>query len=95
MKKSDKIFIAGHNGLVGSSVFKLLKKEGFKNLITTGLLGKEITHTDNTKSASKNILLIPEGINEELNKFIQVCPIEMLDKLDNPISLKQIKSKSA
>ena len=34
MKKSDKIYIAGHNGLVGSSVFNLLKKNGFKNLIT-------------------------------------------------------------
>ncbi len=33
MKKSDKIFIAGHNGLVGSSVYNLLKKKGFKNLI--------------------------------------------------------------
>ena len=34
MKKSDKIFIAGHNGLVGNAVYKLLKKKGFKNLIT-------------------------------------------------------------
>lgn len=34
MKKSDNIFIAGHNGLVGSSVLKLLKNKGFKNLIT-------------------------------------------------------------
>ena len=34
MKKSDKIYIAGHNGLVGSSIYSLLKKNGFKNLIT-------------------------------------------------------------
>ena len=34
MKKSDKIFIAGHNGLVGNSVLNQLKKKGFKNLIT-------------------------------------------------------------
>jgi len=33
MKKSDNIFIAGHNGLVGSSVLKLLRKKGYKNLI--------------------------------------------------------------
>ena len=46
-----------------------------------------------TKSKiAENILT---NFDEELNKFIQVCPIEMLDKLDNPISLKQIKSKSA
>ena len=34
MKKSDKIFIAGHNGLVGNAVLNLLKKKGFKNLLT-------------------------------------------------------------
>lgn len=33
MKKTDKIFIAGHNGLVGNSVLVNLKKKGFKNLI--------------------------------------------------------------
>ena len=34
MKKSDNIFIAGHKGLVGNAVYDLLKKKGFKNLIT-------------------------------------------------------------
>ena len=34
MKKSDNIFIAGHKGLVGSAVYKLLKRKGFKNIIT-------------------------------------------------------------
>ena len=29
-----KIFVAGHNGLVGSSVYRKLKKRGFKSLIT-------------------------------------------------------------
>ena len=33
MKKSDNIFIAGHKGLVGNSLLKLLKKKGFSNLI--------------------------------------------------------------
>jgi len=33
MEKNDAIFIAGHNGLVGSSVLKKLKKDGFKNII--------------------------------------------------------------
>ncbi len=34
MKKTDCIFIAGHKGLVGSSVLNLLKKKGFRNIIT-------------------------------------------------------------
>ena len=36
MKNSDKVFVAGHNGLVGRAVIDLLKKKGFKNLITIG-----------------------------------------------------------
>jgi len=34
IKKKDKIFLAGHNGLVGSAILKLLKKENYQNIIT-------------------------------------------------------------
>jgi len=34
VNKSDNIFIAGHKGLVGNAIYNLLKKKGFKNLIT-------------------------------------------------------------
>jgi len=34
MKLTDKIYIAGHNGLVGSAIFRLLKKKGYSNIIT-------------------------------------------------------------
>ena len=33
MKKSSKIYIAGHTGLVGSSIVRLLQKKGYNNLI--------------------------------------------------------------
>lgn len=33
MKKEHKIFIAGHKGMVGSSLVRLLKKRGFENLV--------------------------------------------------------------
>ncbi len=32
--KKDKIFIAGHNGMVGSAIFRCLKQNGYENLIT-------------------------------------------------------------
>tara|TARA_B110000971_G_scaffold219942_1_gene262231 strand:- start:4950 stop:5900 length:951 start_codon:yes stop_codon:yes gene_type:complete len=34
IKKNDKIFLAGHNGLVGSAILRKLKYDNFKNIIT-------------------------------------------------------------
>ena len=33
IKKKSKIFVAGHNGLVGSAIIRKLKSKGYKNLI--------------------------------------------------------------
>ncbi|HBE43980.1 MAG TPA: GDP-fucose synthetase [Deltaproteobacteria bacterium] len=33
MNQTDKIYIAGHNGMVGSAIVRLLKKCGFNNLV--------------------------------------------------------------
>ena len=30
----SKIFVAGHNGMLGSSILRILKQKGYKNLIT-------------------------------------------------------------
>jgi GDP-L-fucose synthase len=34
LEKNDKIYVAGHNGMVGSAIVRKLKKEGFTNLVT-------------------------------------------------------------
>ena len=34
MNKTDKIYIAGHRGMVGSSIFRKLQQEGFDNIVT-------------------------------------------------------------
>ena len=34
IRKSDKIFVAGHKGLIGSSILRKLKSKGFKKIIT-------------------------------------------------------------
>ena len=33
IKKNDKIFVAGHNGLVGSAVLRKLRENNFKKII--------------------------------------------------------------
>tara|TARA_B100000989_G_scaffold298691_1_gene289161 strand:+ start:10578 stop:11516 length:939 start_codon:yes stop_codon:yes gene_type:complete len=34
INKNSKIFVAGHNGLVGSAIVRKLKEKGFKNILT-------------------------------------------------------------
>jgi GDP-L-fucose synthase len=34
MNKNEKIYVAGHNGLVGSAILRKLKSEGYDNIIT-------------------------------------------------------------
>ena len=38
---------------------------------------------------------ILQNFDIELKKFKQVCPIEMLDKLDNPITMETNKKKAS
>ena len=34
MNFEDKIFVAGHKGMVGSAIIRELKSQGYKNIIT-------------------------------------------------------------
>ena len=34
INKNSKIFVAGHNGLVGSAIVKKLKQKGYKKILT-------------------------------------------------------------
>jgi GDP-L-fucose synthase len=36
MEKNDKIYVAGHNGMVGSAIYRHLRNEGYDNIITRG-----------------------------------------------------------
>jgi GDP-L-fucose synthase len=48
MKLTEKIYIAGHSGLVGSAIYRKLKAEGFVNLITR--THKELDLTDQAQT---------------------------------------------
>ncbi len=49
INKNNKIFIAGHNGLVGSSIVRLLKRRGYKNLITKDRFSLNLLDQKKTK----------------------------------------------
>ena len=44
MKKTDKIYVAGHRGLAGSGIWRHLEAEGYENLV--GLSSRELDLTD-------------------------------------------------
>ena len=44
MKSEDKIYVAGHTGLVGSAIIRNLRSSGYKNLVLR--TSKELDLTD-------------------------------------------------
>ena len=44
MEKKDKIYVAGHRGLVGSAIVRSLKRQGYENIIVR--THKELELTD-------------------------------------------------
>ena len=62
ISKEQKIFIAGHRGMVGSAIFRNLKKSNYLNLLTA-----ERTDLDLTDSFSvKNWFKVAKHINRTL-----------------------------
>ena len=44
MEYNDKIFVAGHNGMVGSAIVRSLKREGYQNLIVKSSAELDLTN---------------------------------------------------
>ena len=65
-----------------SVVWQSVQTEYWKNFLKKLV----IEHFNETNSfLSKKII---DNFDQEVQKFIQVCPKEMLNKLDSPLSLK-------
>ena len=47
INKNSKIFVAGHNGLVGSAIVKKLKSKGYKKILTIGKSKLDLTNQQN------------------------------------------------
>jgi glutamate synthase (NADPH/NADH) large chain len=93
-------------GMTGGMAFIYDKENNFENFVNSSSIIWQPVETDYWKSFLKNNLKnfvtetksnyaekILKDFEKELRFFKQVCPIEMLDKLDNPISLKPIIKK--
>ena len=88
-------------GMTGGMAFVYDKKMNFENFANPSSIIWQPVETDywknflkkvskdfESKTFSKKAKNILNNFDAEIKNFKQVCPIEMLDKLDNPISLK-------
>ena len=46
MEKNDKIYVAGHRGMVGSAIVRELKNQGYFNIITRTHKELDLTRQD-------------------------------------------------
>jgi GDP-L-fucose synthase len=60
MKQADKIYIAGHRGMVGSAIMRKLEEEGFTNLLTR----------TSTELDLKNQAAVEEFFGKEQPKYV-------------------------
>ena len=93
-------------GMTGGMAFVYDENQNFENFVNPTSIIWQPVETDHWKnflkgniknflketnsSIAKKIL---ENFEKELKNFVQVCPIEMLDKLENPISFKSATKK--
>ena len=95
-------------GMTGGMAFIFDEKNNFKNYANPGSIIWQPIETEYWKKYLKELLIefqketksktakrILDNFDRNIDNFIQVCPIEMLDKLKNPLSLKAINFKSA
>ena len=53
MNPDSPIYVAGHKGLVGSAICRMLKRKGFKNIITRSRSELELLDTISVKNFFK------------------------------------------
>ena len=54
ISKNEKIFIAGHNGMVGKSIYRSLKESGYNNLLTVSRKSLDLVEVDKVNNWFKD-----------------------------------------
>ena len=73
IKKNSKIFIAGHNGLVGNAIYRLLKKKQYKKVITVSRKNLDLTNKKKVANFFK----------EKRPEFVIMCAAKVGGILEN------------
>src|SRR3989337_4226937 len=77
LTRTTKLFLAGHQGMVGSATFRRLQQQGFTNLLTAG--SKELDLTDQ--------LAVARFFEKEKPEIVVLCAAKVggiQANIDNP-----------
>lgn len=81
MDKNDKIYVAGHNGLLGSSIVRLLNQKGYDNLITKSSKELDLRNSQEVeeffKKNNPDIVILAAAKVGSINENVK-CPVEFL-----------------
>ncbi|WP_413827274.1 GDP-L-fucose synthase family protein [Methanobrevibacter sp. UBA313] len=77
MEKNEKIYVTGHNGMVGSAIVRVLKRKGYTNIITKTSKELDLRNQNKTnefiKKEKPNTIIIASakvgGINANMNNL--------------------------
>ena len=70
MEKKLKIYVCGHNGMVGSSILKYLKKCGYNNILTRTSKELDLTRQAEVEEFFAKInLIVPVAVCFSKTKF--------------------------
>ena len=82
INKNSKIFVAGHNGLVGSAIVKKLKSKGYKKILTIGKSKLDLTNQQKVfnflKKKNQNLSLLQQ---QKLEVSILITNIKLISSI--------------
>ena len=88
IKKDEKIFLAGHKGMIGSAIYKKLKEKGYKKIITVEKRKLDLRNQNEVFDFIKTLgcesinLLIPNS--ELVDKFMV-----LINEIKNDFDLEE------
>ena len=93
MNKEEKIFVAGHKGMVGSSICKKLNESGYKNILTISKLIPEIINLNNLSVYEHHFILCKTHKENSFSKVTEPKKV-LFDAFIEIQKLPKIKDKN-
>ena len=76
--KNSKVYVAGHNGLVGSAIVRELKRKGYRKIITVSKKKLDLTNQTKTLQFLKYLNLLRAHFLDHRRQWIDKLKEELI-----------------